>query len=69
MKRYIHKLVDGTDDQYKVKVIGSDDVGKLLCGDQWDEVFVTLYSVIEEIDKCEGDLDFLKFKLKGFLND
>lgn len=68
MKTYIHKLVDGTDDQYKVKVIGSKN-GTLLCGDQNDEVFVKLYSVIQEIDKCEGDIDFLKFKLKGFLND
>jgi hypothetical protein len=64
MKMYVHKLVDGTDDQYKVKVLNGEDRGNLLCGDQYDERFVKLYAVIEEIDRCDGDLDFLKFKLK-----
>jgi hypothetical protein len=67
MKTYIHKLVDGTDDQYKVSVHGGHDRGLLLCGDQLDEVFVKLYSVIDFIDTCEGDVDFLKFRLKEIL--
>lgn len=64
MKMYVHKLVEGTDDQYKVKVLNGNDRGNLLCGDQLDEKFVKLYNVVEEIDKCEGDIDLLKFKLK-----
>jgi len=57
---YIPKLVDGTDDQYKIY---TDNRGTMLCGDQLDEEFVKLYAVIEAIDSCEGDIDFLKFKL------
>lgn len=60
MKVYIPKLVDGTDDQYKIY---TDNRGTMLCGDQLDDEFVKLSSVWQAIESSEGDLDFLKFKL------
>ena len=60
MKKYIAKLVDGTDDQYKIY---SGEKETMLCGDQLDSEFVKLESVWSAIEKCEGDIDFLKFLL------
>ena len=60
MKVYIPKLVEGTDDQYKIY---TDNRGTMLCGDQLDEPFVKLHQVIHAIETCEGDIDLLKFKL------
>lgn len=60
MKRYIPKLVEGTDDQYKIY---SDNRGTMLCGDQLGEEFVKLVDVEIALKTCEGDLDFFKFKL------
>lgn len=60
MKVYIPKLVDGSDDQYKIY---TDNRGTMLCGDQLDDEYVKLSDVLLAIESCEGDLDFLKFKL------
>lgn len=60
IKKYIPKLVDGTDDQYKIY---TDNRGTMLCDDQMDEEFVKLSAVWAAIESCEGDIDFLKFKL------
>jgi hypothetical protein len=60
MKVYIPKLVDGTDDQYKIY---TDNRSTMLCGEQLDDEYVKLSSVWAAIESCEGDLDFLKFKL------
>lgn len=60
MDKYILKLVDGTDDQYKIYF---DNNGKMLCDDQLEQEFVKLDSVWAAIEKCEGDIDFLKFLL------
>jgi hypothetical protein len=64
MKIYIPKLVEGTDDHYKIY---TDNRTVMLCDDQLDEQFVKLSAVIDYIETCEGDLDFFKFKLKGLL--
>lgn len=60
MKKYTPKLVEGTDDQFKIY---TDNRGTMLYGDQLDEEFVKLADVLEALDSCEGDLDFFKFKL------
>ena len=60
MKVYTPKLVEGTDDQYKIY---ADNRGTMLCGDRLDEGFVRLSAVWAIIELAEGDLDFVKFKL------
>lgn len=60
MKVYIPKLVDGTDDQYKIY---TGNRGKMLCDDQLDEEFVKLSDVLLALESCDGDLDYFKFKL------
>lgn len=60
MKKYIPKLIDGTDDQFKIYV---NDRGTMLSGDQLDEEFVKLSDVVAAIEASQGDIDFLKFKL------
>jgi hypothetical protein len=60
MKVYAAKLVDGTDDQYKIY---TDNRGTMLCDDQWDGDFVKLSDVLAAVDACEGDIDLLRFKL------
>lgn len=60
IKTYTPKLVDGTDDQYKIY---ADNRGTMLWGDQLDEEFIKLSSVWALIEMAEGDLDFVKFKL------
>lgn len=61
MKKYVPKLVDGTDDLYKIY---TDNRATMLCGDQLDEPLVKLHDVLAFLDKCEGDVDFLRFKLE-----
>lgn len=60
MKKYIPKLVEGTDDQYKIY---TDNRGTMLCGDQMGEEFVKLHMVWDAIERCEGDIDYLKSML------
>lgn len=60
MKIYIPKLVEGTDDQYKIY---TDNGGTMLCGDQLNDEFVKLSTVEDAIESCEGDIDYLKHKL------
>lgn len=62
MKKYIPKLVEGTDDQYKIY---TDNRGTMLCGDQLDQEFVKLDDVIVALESCEGDIDYLKHKLES----
>lgn len=66
MKKYIPKLVDGTQDQYKIYC---DNRATMLAGDQLDMELVSLYSVWLAIEKCEGDLDLLKFLLPKCTED
>jgi hypothetical protein len=61
MKKYIPKLVEGTDDQYKIY---TENRGTMLCGDQLDEEFVKLEQVLFAIETCEGDINYLKFMLE-----
>ena len=60
MKVYIPKLVDGTDDQYKIY---TDNRGTMLCDDQLDQEFVKLEDVLCALESCEGDIDYFKSKL------
>ena len=60
MKKYTPKLVEGTDDQYKIY---TDNRGTMLCGDQMGEEFVKLHLVWDAIERCEGDIDYLKHML------
>lgn len=66
MKKYLPKLVDGTEDHYKIYV---DNMGKMLGGDQYDMEMVSLSAVHEAIKNCEGDIDFLKFILPKLTED
>jgi len=60
MKKYIPRLVEGTDDQYKIH---TDNFGTMLCDDQLDAEFVKLDAVWAALEASEGDLDFFKHKL------
>jgi hypothetical protein len=62
IKTYIPKLVENTDDQYKLY---AGNYGTMLCGDQLDEKFVKLESVLAALDCCEGDMDLFAFKVLG----
>lgn len=66
MKVYIPKLVEGTDDQYKIY---TDNRSTMLCGDQLDEPFVKVSAVLSAIEACEGDIDFFKFNLPAANKD
>lgn len=65
IKKYIVKLVEGTDDQYKIY---TDNRGTMLCGDQFNEEFVKLEDILFAIEFCEGDLDYLKLIVAGNKN-
>jgi len=60
MKVYIPKLVEGTEDQYKIY---TENRNTMLCDEQLDAEFVKLSDVFRALDECEGDLDYFKFKL------
>jgi len=62
VKKYIPKLVEGTDDQYKIY---NEDRSVMFCGDQLDEEFVKVEDVLSAIESAEGDIDYLEFKLKA----
>ncbi len=60
MKVWTPFLVDGTEDQYKIY---SDNRGTMMCDDQHTTELVSLDSIYVAIEKCEGDIDLLKFLL------
>lgn len=66
MKVYIPKLVEGTDDHYKIY---SEKRATMLCGDQLDEPFVKLHAVLNLLEQSEGDMDFLEFRIKSLLEE
>ena len=66
MKLYKPKLVDGTDDQYKIYV---NNRGTMACDDWIDGDLVKLEDVLKLVERCEGDIDYLKFRLPKKLAD